>query len=47
MERHWFLRILNLKNTEDMRKWYKYMNTITIFNSWDTTAHALNGLDKD
>jgi len=41
------IRILNLKNTEDMRKWYKYMNTITIFNSWDTTAHALNGLDKD
>jgi len=41
------IRILNLKNTEDMRKWYKYMNTVTIFNSWDTTAHALNGLDKD
>ena len=41
------IRILNLKNTKDMQFWYKYMNTVTIFNSWDTTAHALNGLDKD
>jgi hypothetical protein len=23
------------------------MNTVTIFNSWDTAAHAFNGLDKD
>ena len=23
------------------------MNTVTIFNCWDTSAHALNGLDKD
>lgn len=41
------IRILNLKNTDKMRYWYQYMNTITIFNSWDTTASALNGLDKD
>jgi len=41
------IRVLNLKNTEEMQYWYQYMQTITIFNSWDTTAHALNGLDKD
>ena len=41
------IRILNLRNTDKMQYWYKYMDTITIFNSWDTTAHALNGLDKD
>lgn len=41
------IRILNLKNTEKMQYWYKYMKTVTIFNSWDTTAYALNGLDKD
>ena len=41
------IRILRFKNTSEMQYWYKYMNTVTIFNSWDTTAHALNGLDKD
>lgn len=38
------IKILNLV---DENKWYKYMKAVTIFNSWDTTAHALNGLDKD
>ncbi len=41
------IRILRLKNTDEMRRWYKYMNRCTIFNSWDTTTHALNGADKD
>lgn len=41
------IRILRLKNTKEMRKWYRYMNRCTIFNSWDTTTHALNGADKD
>jgi len=41
------IRILNIKNYGDMQYWYQYMNTVTIFNSWDTTAYALNGLDKD
>lgn len=41
------VRVLNLKNTKDMQKWYKHMTTVTIFNSWDTTTHALNGADKD
>lgn len=41
------IRILHLKNTEQMQEWYKYMNTVTIFNSWDTTSHALNGADRD
>ena len=27
--------------------WYQYMNACTVFNSWDTAAHALNGMDKD
>jgi hypothetical protein len=41
------IRILNIRTSEDMKKWYKYMTTVTIFNSWDTTTHALNGADKD
>ena len=38
---------IKFKNTQETQNWYKYMNTVTIFNSWDTTAHALNGADKD
>ena len=41
------IRILNLVNNDDVNYWYRYMNTVTIFNSWDTTTHALNGADKD
>lgn len=32
---------------EDARYWYRYMNTCTIFNSWDTAAAAMNGADND
>ena len=41
------IRTLNFKNTSEMQYWYKYMPCCTIFNSWDTTAHSLNGADKD
>jgi len=41
------IRILRLKNTSEMQYWYKYMNTVIIYNSWDTTTHALNGEDHD
>lgn len=27
--------------------WYKYIKTCMLLNSWDTTAEALNGADKD
>ena len=47
MSCHNNIRILNIKDNDDLSYWYKYMNTVTIFNSWDTTAFALNGLDKD
>ncbi|WP_028562216.1 RNA dependent RNA polymerase [Paenibacillus pinihumi] len=40
-------RILRFKKTSEMLKWYRYMDTVTIFNSWDTTTHALNGADMD
>ncbi|WP_051280411.1 hypothetical protein [Anaerovorax odorimutans] len=41
------IRILDFKKNTDTEYWYRYMNTVTIFNSWDATAYALNGLDKD
>lgn len=34
-------------NNTDVRYWYKYMKTCTVFNSWDTAANALNGCDFD
>ncbi|MBR5014228.1 MAG: hypothetical protein IKY16_06445 [Bacteroidales bacterium] len=33
--------------SEDIAYWYRYMNTCTIFNSWDTSTAALNGMDYD
>lgn len=41
------IRKLRIVSSPEMNQWYKYMNTVTIFNSWDTTTHALNGADKD
>lgn len=34
-------------DNNDVQYWYKYMNTCTIFNSWDTAMVALNGMDFD
>lgn len=38
--------VCSVKNDE-VRYWYRYMNTCTIFNAWDTAAAALNGCDFD
>lgn len=39
--------VRNITNTEEMQKWFKYMNCVTILNAWDNTASALNGCDFD
>ena len=31
----------------NVRFWYQYMNTCTVFNAWDTSSAALNGMDFD
>lgn len=41
------IRLVNVNDSDDAKHWYRYMNTCTLFNSWDTAAHALNGMDKD
>jgi hypothetical protein len=41
------IRLQNIANTDEIKYWFKYMNTVTILNSWDTTCDALNGADKD
>lgn len=38
---------MRVGDTDKMRYWYQYMTACTLFNSWDTAAHALNGMDKD
>lgn len=41
------VRLVHVNKSEEARYWYRYMPTATVFNSWDTAAHALNGMDKD
>ena len=33
--------------SEEMKKWYRYIQTCCLINSWDTTATRLNGADYD
>lgn len=38
---------LNVVSTPEMEKWYKYINTCILLNSWDVTAIRCNGEDYD
>ena len=38
---------MKVVHTNQMDDFYKYMTTPIIFNSWDTTADSMNGMDKD
>ena len=39
--------VMNVANNEEVNKWYKYMNTVTILNAWDNSCATLNGADFD
>lgn len=41
------IRLVTPADDENIRYWYANMKTCTIFNSWDTAAAALNGMDYD
>lgn len=41
------IRAVHPNRSEEAAYWYQYMTTCTVFNAWDTIAHALNGMDKD
>ena len=41
------IRLVSTTDNELVRYWYKYMNTCTILNGWDTMCAALNGCDFD
>ena len=39
--------VKQIANNEEVNKWYKYMNTVTILNAWDNACATLNGADFD
>ena len=41
------IRLVHPAYRDDVRYWYQYIRTATVFNSWDTAAAALNGCDFD
>ena len=41
------IRKFKLKQSEEMKKWYRYMDKVVIVNAWDTSPHALCGFDYD
>lgn len=41
------IRLATIARGEEIEHWYQYMTACTSFNSWDSAAHALNGMDKD
>lgn len=47
MTSHNNIRLVKPHSSEAASHWYKYMNTCTLLNCWDTATHALNGADKD
>lgn len=41
------IRMVHPADNDAVRHWYRYLNTTTVFNSWDTATIALNGCDFD
>lgn len=38
---------MRVSASDEMKKWYRYIQTCCLINSWDTTANRLNGADYD
>lgn len=41
------IRKVKVNNSEKAKKFYRYMHSVTVLNSWDSICHAMNGMDKD
>lgn len=41
------IRLVHPTKSSEACYWYRYMDTCTIFNAWDTATFALNGCDYD
>ena len=44
---HSNIRRMKLSKSEDVLHWYRYIDTVLIYNAWDTATEAENGADKD
>lgn len=47
MTSHENVQKLKVVASDEMQKWYRYIKTCCLINSWDTTAMRLNGADYD
>ena len=41
------IRMLNINSSKEAKRWYSYMESVTVLNAWDLTCCAMNGADKD
>jgi len=41
------IRLVHPADNDDVRYWFRYLHTSTVFNGWDTATAALNGMDFD
>jgi hypothetical protein len=41
------IKPMHFVNKNCANYWFKYMTTCTVINGWDTTTHAMNGMDED
>lgn len=46
MSCHENIRKVKVNRSEEAQYWFRYMDTCTALNAWDTMTHALNGADK-
>lgn len=47
MTSHNNIRKVTVSDSEECKKWFKYMRNVMMLNSWDTITMALNGADSD
>ena len=47
MSVHANIRLVHPADNSEVRYWYQYLTSTTVFNSWDTATIALNGCDFD
>lgn len=41
------IRLVTPADNREVQYWYRHMKTCTVFNAWDTSSAALNGMDYD
>lgn len=41
------IRRMKLRSDKTINYWYQYINSVLIYNTWDTSCEAMNGADKD